>query len=244
MILPFLKEAIHNLFTKPSTVEYPFKVPEMPPAPGYRGRIFYDADTCVNCGECIKVCSPMAISREFEDVEGGQRITYIIDMTSCTFCGTCQDVCETGAIRLTQDYHLTGTKYEDFLIIGTRIKKTVKGDLTCADGCIYCGLCAKVCPSDAITVDRADKSWTVDHDKCVQCGLCITKCPKKVLSFAELKEIPKVDENCIYCGICAKKCPQEAISVDRETKTWTLEEDKCVGCGICVSKCPKKALEI
>lgn len=245
MIFPFLKEAIHNLFTKPSTVEYPFKVPDIPPAPNYRGRIAYDAEKCVNCGSCVKVCSPSAITREFEDVEGGQKITYTFDMTSCTFCGTCQDFCDTGAIQMTQDYHITGTKPEDFLVIGSRIKKVQKGKLGIADGCVYCGICAKQCPEQAITVDRANKTWTVDESKCVQCGICTTKCPKKVLSFQEVKQELKCDtETCIYCGLCAKKCPAGAITVDREAKAWTVDAEKCEQCGLCVSKCPKKALTL
>jgi ferredoxin len=51
-------------------------------------------------------------------------------------------------------------------------------------------------------------------------------------------------DECIYCGICAKNCPQEAIEVNRDEKSWKLDEDKCVKCGLCTEKCPKKCLEI
>ena len=244
MILPFLKEAIHNVFTKPSTVEYPFKVPEIPPAEGYRGRIAYDAEKCVNCGMCVKVCSPSAITRTFEDVEGGQKITYEFDLTSCTFCGTCADFCSEKAITMTQDYHMAATSHDQLVTVGSRIKKAAKGKLTCADGCVFCGFCAKNCPQGAITVDRANKSWSVDESKCVQCGICISKCPKKVLSFEEKKEVPAVNDTCVFCGLCAKKCPQGAITVDRASKSWTVDEEKCIGCGLCVKGCPKKALTL
>ena len=43
---PFLKEAIVNLFSKPSTVNFP-KV-NVEAKPNYRGRIAYYADKCVN----------------------------------------------------------------------------------------------------------------------------------------------------------------------------------------------------
>ena len=244
MMFPFLKEAIHNVFTKPSTVEYPNKVTESPAKPKYRGRISYDPEKCVNCGQCVKVCSPGAITREYVDVEGGQKITYTFDLGSCTFCGTCQDFCAPGALTLSEDYHMVGTKHEDMLVIGSRIKETVKGKLTCGEGCVFCGLCAKNCPQGAITVDRANKSWTVDESKCVQCGICVSKCPKKVLGFAEAKQVPSVGDACVFCGLCSKKCPQGAITVDRANKSWTVDEEKCVGCGLCVNNCPKKTLTL
>ena len=45
--------------------------------------------------------------------------------------------------------------------------------------CVYCTICAKKCPGEALTVDRAAKTWTLDEDKCVACGTCADVCPKK-----------------------------------------------------------------
>ena len=243
MKLAFTPYALKNFWKKPSTVLYP--AVEVKAQPNYRGRITYDAEKCVNCGNCVKVCSPAAITRIYEDVEGGQNITYEFDMTSCTFCGTCQDFCEEGAIKLIEDFHLAATDPADLITRGTRFKKKV-GRLTCdTANCVFCGMCARTCPEGAITVDRASKTWSVDHSKCVQCGKCIAKCPKKVLSFQEVEEQLNCDrDQCVYCGLCAKKCPQEAITVDRATKSWEVDRSKCVKCGICVKGCPKKALEI
>jgi formate hydrogenlyase subunit 6/NADH:ubiquinone oxidoreductase subunit I len=48
--------------------------------------------------------------------------------------------------------------------------------------CVYCGICVKCCPANAIVVTRKpDKSWTLDPYKCIVCGYCIEKCPKKCL---------------------------------------------------------------
>ena len=47
--------------------------------------------------------------------------------------------------------------------------------------CVYCTLCAKKCPAGAITVDRANKTWTLDEDKCVACGTCAEVCPKNAI---------------------------------------------------------------
>ena len=181
MMFPFLKEAISNLFSKPSTVEFP-KV-NVDAKPGYRGRIAYEAGRCVNCGMCMKVCSPGAITRTVEKVPGGENITYTFDLTSCTFCGMCQDFCHSKAITLTADYHMVACSKEELRTVGVRFKEKPAGKLTCGDACVFCGLCMKNCPEGAIQVVRAEKKWEVDASKCVQCGLCVGKCPKKCLSF-------------------------------------------------------------
>ncbi len=49
------------------------------------------------------------------------------------------------------------------------------------DACIFCGICSKKCPADAIVVNRAEKSWEIDQFKCVICGVCTEVCPKKCI---------------------------------------------------------------
>ena len=98
MILPYLGQAIRNLFTKPATEKFPLA--------------------------CQKVCAPQAISRDIRPLPNGdQEITLTFDLTSCTFCGTCADFCARHAIHLTEDYMIVGTKPEDFLVSGTFTKK-------------------------------------------------------------------------------------------------------------------------
>jgi hydrogenase-4 component H/formate hydrogenlyase subunit 6 len=68
-----------------------------------------------------------------------------------------------------------------------KVKPEVPGDLRGKlyhdrGKCIYCGLCAKYCPSHAITVDLQKKIWTHDLGKCLFCGQCEETChnlPKK-----------------------------------------------------------------
>ena len=131
-------------------------------------------------------------------------------------------------------------------------KAAPSGDLVCADSCVFCGLCAKACPADAIKVDRKAKSWEVDKDACVKCGACIDKCPKQSLSFgganaaaapAKKKIIAAVDEEkCVYCNACANECATEALEV--EVEDWKLDADKCVGCGACENVCPADAISM
>ena len=47
--------------------------------------------------------------------------------------------------------------------------------------CVYCTICAKKCPGEALTVDRAAKTWTLDEDKCISCGTCADVCPKNAI---------------------------------------------------------------
>lgn len=61
-------------------------------------------------------------------------------------------------------------------------KARTRGKVTIdTESCLFCGLCARKCVADAITVDRKAKTWTIDRMGCVQCSNCIECCPKKCL---------------------------------------------------------------
>jgi formate hydrogenlyase subunit 6/NADH:ubiquinone oxidoreductase subunit I len=49
------------------------------------------------------------------------------------------------------------------------------------DACVFCNMCAKKCPTDAIVVVRKEKTWQIDHLSCVLCGHCVEVCPKDCL---------------------------------------------------------------
>ena len=210
MDFPFVKEAISQLFSKPSCAMYPAVPSEA--APNYRGRIVYHADRCIACGMCERVCSGNAITRTVEKTEEGDKITLTFNLGSCTFCATCADFCSRKAIELSGDYHMVATKEEDLLVSGSFLKKPPVKKAAPApaakpatpatpsetpavevklrdDGkpvsdpsrCVYCTLCAKKCPAGAIEVDRANKTWKLDDEKCVACGTCAEACPKKCI---------------------------------------------------------------
>jgi NADH:ubiquinone oxidoreductase subunit F (NADH-binding)/(2Fe-2S) ferredoxin len=46
------------------------------------------------------------------------------------------------------------------------------------DKCISCGLCAKNCPTNAIS-QAANKKYIIDPEKCIKCGICFNVCPPK-----------------------------------------------------------------
>lgn len=63
-------------------------------------------------------------------------------------------------------------------------------------------------------------------------------------AFSDVRgQVSGIDvDKCIYCGLCQRKCPALAITVDKATKTWSLDPFKCIICGVCVEACPKKCI--
>ena len=49
--------------------------------------------------------------------------------------------------------------------------------------CTHCGACLAVCPSDALSVDRASMQVVFNHEDCVACELCIKACPPRAMEL-------------------------------------------------------------
>jgi formate hydrogenlyase subunit 6/NADH:ubiquinone oxidoreductase subunit I len=58
--------------------------------------------------------------------------------------------------------------------------------------CIYCGICMRHCPANAIFVSLKEKIWTIDHFRCVNCKACIELCPKKCLYMETEQATPSL----------------------------------------------------
>jgi len=61
--------------------------------------------------------------------------------------------------------------------------------------CVFCTLCAKRCPTQAIEVDRAARRWTIDRLRCIACNCCVEVCPKKSLEMKTAHGIPTVSKD-------------------------------------------------
>jgi ech hydrogenase subunit F len=60
------------------------------------------------------------------------------------------------------------------------------------EACIFCGACAKRCPTDAIIVTKPDREWNIDRLRCCTCNACVEVCPKKCLTMANRYTAPTV----------------------------------------------------
>jgi ech hydrogenase subunit F len=63
------------------------------------------------------------------------------------------------------------------------------------ENCVYCTVCAKKCPTGALTVNRAQKKWAIDRLLCITCGYCVEACPKKSLTLTTPHGVPTVTKD-------------------------------------------------
>lgn len=52
--------------------------------------------------------------------------------------------------------------------------------------CLYCGACAGVCPTQAITLK--DTRISIDETKCISCGACVKICPVGAMKLEGKKQ--------------------------------------------------------
>ena len=60
--------------------------------------------------------------------------------------------------------------------------------------CILCTLCAKNCPTGALTVDREKHFWRIDRLRCILCGECVERCPKNSITMEKTYAAPMDDQ--------------------------------------------------
>jgi uncharacterized protein len=51
------------------------------------------------------------------------------------------------------------------------------------DACTYCGVCAEVCPFEAIDVEK--NTWTYNKGECFGCGVCVDNCKTNALRYRD-----------------------------------------------------------
>ncbi|WP_300524908.1 4Fe-4S binding protein [Aminiphilus sp.] len=118
------------------------------------------AEKCVNCGECMKVCSttyfkkddPKLARIKVTEKDGKQHLN------ACNQCGTCIAVCPTEAL------------YRDKNGVVQVDKKK----------CTSCLMCVGFCPTLSMFFEA---SVQTEPFKCIACGLCAKKCPAGALEL-------------------------------------------------------------
>lgn len=123
-------------------------------------------DTCIGCTACTKRCPTNAIT-------GERNHLHVIDPTLCIDCGACGVVCPPEAILDTYGTVCKGLKKNEW-------PKAVVIDEKCIGS--GCELCINICPFDALSLTRTDRTddffgvSTVDEKKCTGCRLCENVC--------------------------------------------------------------------
>ena len=234
-----------------------------------------DGTLCVYCTLCAKKCPVQALTVDRKEKK------WELNETLCIACGLCEHNCPKKCIEMMTPVEAEARRKKTTAVLEQRQKvlersavgsdaaeKTAKKSIVYpkmdASLCVYCTLCAKNCPEQALTVDRKEKIWRVNEERCIACGLCLNNCPKKCISMegagkTEEKLVeavkqaneevqgnfPQMDPDvCVYCTLCAKKCPVGALNVDRKEKKWELDRHLCIQCGACTENCPKKCIEM
>ena len=129
------------------------------------------------------------------------------------------------------------------------------GPNACKFGCLGCGDCAAVCPTDAICVK--DGVARVNPDDCISCGRCVNTCPKHIITLIPSDSAvavscsshdvgtvtrKKCTNGCIACHRCERACPTEAVTVVNFLAD--IDYEKCIGCGACHDACPVKCIAL
>lgn len=190
---------------------------------------------------CQGGASMLKVPRQLEGVTDCVEANKIDDgacQYGCLGLGTCVDACKFDAMKITEDG-----------IVEINEEK-----------CIGCGLCAKKCPRNVITMVKREQTVYVrcnaegkGKDKiplcktaCIGCTICEQRCPFDAIHV--INGLAQIDYNkCRNCGFCVEVCPSIlahskviADAAKEENKLVAcIEEEKCVGCTVCKRVCPQ-----
>jgi MauM/NapG family ferredoxin protein len=211
-----------------------------------------DAEKCISCGKCSKVCPTGAIRPEDK---------YTADFAECTSCMHCLESCPTQAISFGRErvaipqqdktrrwllYSLGASALVAVFLrlvpafvskVRSAVRPPGSSEESLYSQCIRCGECARVCPTGVIQLTQTGnpgKTWTPFLN--TRLGYC--------------------DYSCNSCGIV---CPTGAIAVlplEEKRKTVIgiarIDKTRCItwaegrDCIVCEEMCPipEKAIRL
>lgn len=162
------------------------------------GIVHIDTVKCTGCGNCVAACPVRIIELAPIDMkvhvrcsshDKGKKAKSVCEV-ACIACQMCVKKCPVQAIRMEND----------LAVVDYRI-------------CTNCGICAAVCPTNAIVDDVKTRPVALIGLSCKGLGECKKVCPVKAISGEE-GERHEVDRaKCIGCGLCLDACPTRAITM-------------------------------
>lgn len=220
-----------------------------------------DHSRCINCFDCIEVCSQSAMKFSYNAKSG--RNTRKVDVSKRRFM---MAVAATGlaAGKIVAEKTIPGqnsTKAERQTPITPPGSENTDHLLA---HCTSCHLCVSKCPSNVIKPAFLEYGLggmmqpMMDFEKgfCnYDCTVCSDVCPNGALLPLTMEEkhhnqmgqVKFILENCIvftdgtHCGACSEHCPTQAVSMVPYKGGLTIphtEVEICVGCGGCEYVCP------
>lgn len=133
-----------------------------------------DADSCVLCGLCTRVCEAYATTAISSSNRGIRRkvgAPFHGPPPDCIGCGACAKVCPTEHIQ--DRRHETG-----YTIWGREFPAAACAVIT--GRCVGCGACEEACPFDVPRVvmhKDGPRTARISAASCRGCGVCVGACP-------------------------------------------------------------------
>ncbi len=93
------------------------------------------------------------------------------------------------------------------------------------DQCIFCGTCARKCPSQCITVEKQTGLWKCDPFACIYCGICVDTCPTNCLhQKTTWRPVSQEREQIVMHGEPPK--PKKKPAANTAPKKGAVKEEK------------------
>jgi|GEM_PF-103806 len=186
-----------------------------------------DADDCILCGLCTRVCESYATAAITTCYRGAiKRIGTFAGLPpeDCVGCGACVTVCPTGHVhgeRTPEGYRIWGRLFPTAVC---RVDES---------RCMGCGACEEACPFHVarVTVHRGgDWVASIAPEHCRGCGACVGACPSNAISASAPRESvlrsargEGVSEVVMACkrSNLAHRMPDGAALVEQPCTGWT-----------------------